>query len=259
MTTTIHSAVLDKLSAQPRPHPAPDLAVMISGGFRSSYQALAPAFEQATGAHLTMDPGPSAGNTHDAITQRLDRGEAADVLIMVGSALDKLDQKGEVLPGSKVDLALSPIGCAVAKDAAVPDISTVDKLKGALLASKSIAYSDSASGEYLRTKLFKKLGIEQQVQGKAKEIPATPVGEIVAKGQAELGFQEVAELLPVPGIHFVGRLPDEVQLLTMFSGAVAKRSKYPDLAKALLTYLSSPEVLQTIEEKGLDAPKAMTK
>lgn len=251
MKVTPHS-VLDHLSSQARPVPTPELAVMISGGFRSSYQALAPAFEQAAGAHLVMDPGPSEGKTHDAITQRLDRGEAADVLIMVGSALDELEKKGETLLGSKVNLALSPIGCAVAENAAVPDISTVEKFKQALLAAKSIAYSDSASGEYLKTVLFKKLGVEKELQGKVKQIPATPVGQIVAKGDAEMGFQEVAELLPVPGIRFVGRLPDEVQLLTMFSGAIAKRSKHPDLAKDLLAYLSSPEILPTIKEKGLE-------
>ena len=255
MADTSEAPILDTLRARPRQTTAPELVVMISGGFRSSYQALAPRFEEAAGVELTMDPGPSEGKTHDAIPARLDRGEPADVLIMVGTALQELDQKGEIVPGSTVNLALSPIGAAVKEGAPVPDVGTVDTFKEALLNAKSIAYSDSASGDYLKNTLFKKLGVEKEMSGKAKQIPATPVGEIVAKGQAELGFQEVAELLPVQGITFVGRLPSEIQKLTMFAGAVAKRSKNAGLAKDLLTYLSSSNVLETLREEGLDPPR----
>ena len=255
MNDTSQPTILETLRARPHSTPAPDLVVMISGGFRSSYQALAPAFEQAAGVHLTMAPGPSEGETHDAITQRLDRGEPADVLIMVGAALQKLEQKAETLLNSAVNLALSPIGCAVRESAPVPDISTIDKLKQALLNAKSIAYSDSASGDYLKTTLIKKLGIEKEMSSKARQIPATPTGEIVAKGQADLGFQEVAELLPIKGIKFAGRLPSDVQHLTMFAGAVAQRSKHPELAKDLLTYLSSHSEWELLKKEGLEPPK----
>ncbi len=255
MADTSQAPILDILRRRPRPTPAPELVVMISGGFRSSYQALAPAFEQAAGVLLTMDPGPSEGKTHDAIPARLARGEPCDVLIMAGAALEQLEKEGKIAPGSIVNLALSPVGCAVREGAPVPDIGTVDKFKQVLLDAKSVAYSDSASGDYLQTALFKKLGVEKEMSSKAKQIPATPVGEIVAKGQAELGFQEVAELLPVQGIAFVGRLPSEIQHLTMFAGAVAKRANNPEIAKDLLTYVSSSDVLETLIEKGLDPPK----
>ena len=129
-----------------------DMVVLISGGFRSSYEALAPAFEETSGVRLIMEKSPSMGTTHDAVQQRLDRGEPADVLILVRSALEQLEGKGYVLPGSSAELALSPIGCAVKAGAAVPDISNDESFRNALLAAKLVAYSDSASGGYIQSK-----------------------------------------------------------------------------------------------------------
>jgi molybdate transport system substrate-binding protein len=232
-----------------------DVIVMISGGFKSTYEALAPAFEQKTGSRLITVPGPSEGVTYDTIPNRVARGEPDDVLVMVGTALDALVKKGETVPGSEVNVALSPIGMAVRAGTPLPDISTVPKFRQVLLDSRSVAYSDSASGVYIQATLFKKLGIEQQMRGKAHEIQATPVGEIVAHGQAEIGFQEVAELLPVKGITFVGRLPREVELLTRYSAAVARRSRHPDRAWQLVQYISSPDIQPTLEKMGLEPPQ----
>ena len=233
---------------------AADVTVMISGGFLSSLQALMPGFETKTGDHVVVVPGPSMGTTTNAIPVRLARGEPDDVLIMVGYALDGLLKDGRAVAGSKVDVALSPIGMAVKAGAPVPDISTADKLRSVLLAAKSIAYSDSASGVYIQNEMFKKLGIEDQVKGKAHMIPATPVGEIVAKGEAELGFQQVAELLPVPGITFAGRLPPEVQQVTVYSAGIAKGAKQEAAGRALIQYLVSPDAAPVIEKNGLQPP-----
>ncbi|MFC0408388.1 substrate-binding domain-containing protein [Roseomonas elaeocarpi] len=237
--------------AQPALAAGVELSVLISGGFQSSYQALVPAYEKASGNHVTTRPGPSMGTTVNAIPQRLARGEPADVLIMVGSALDALIRDGRAVAGSKVDLARSPIGAAVKAGAPVPDISTVDKLRAALLAAKSVAYSDSASGVYIQDQLFKRLGIEDQMRGKARMIPATPVGEIVARGEAELGFQQVAELLPVSGISFAGPIPDEVQEVTVFSAGIATASQHPEEARALIQALAAPAAAPVLREKGL--------
>ncbi|RYB01971.1 substrate-binding domain-containing protein [Lichenibacterium ramalinae] len=234
---------------------ADDVAVMISGGFKSTYQALLPGFEAASGDHVTTLPGPSMGTTHDAIPQRLARGEPDDVLIMVGSALDALVADGKAVPGSRVDLALSPIGMAVKAGAPVPDIGTVDKLRAALLAARSVAYSDSASGVYIRDELFKRLGIEAEMQGKARMIPATPVAEIVARGEAELGFQQVAELLPVPGIAFAGKLPEAVQKNTVFSAGIAVAARHPAAGRALVAYMASPAAAPVMARMGLDPAK----
>jgi molybdate transport system substrate-binding protein len=176
------------------------------------------------------------------------------VLIMVGPSLDQLVNKGEALQGSEVELALSPIGMCVRAGAPTPDISTVDKFRRVLLNAQSIAYSDSSSGVYISGTMFKKLGIESQVQGKAHKIPATPVAEIVAQGKAEIGFQEVAEILPVQGATFVGRIPDQVEYLTRFAAAVDSRSKNQALAKQLIAYLASPTALPVLEKMGLEPP-----
>lgn len=247
--------MLTALAAAPVHAQAADVVVMISGGFKSTYEAVSPAFEQKTGSRLVMVPGPSEGTTHDAIPKRLARGEPDDVLVMVGTALDELVKQGQTVPSSEVNIALSPIGMAVRAGSPVPDISTVAKLRQVLLDAKSVAYSDSASGVYIESTLFKKLRIEQQMRGKAHKIQATPVGEIVAQGKAEIGFQEVAELLPVEGIAFAGRLPAEVELYTRYSAAVAKRSKQPELAKQLVQYIASPDIQPTLEKMGLQRPQ----
>ena len=234
---------------------AADVTVMISGGFMSSLKDLAPGFEAASGNHVVVVPGPSMGTTANAIPVRLARGEPDDVLIMVGYALDGLLKDGRARPGSKVDIALSPIGMAVQAGKPVPDIGTVDKLRAVLLAAGSVAYSDSASGVYIEQELFKKLGIEEQMRGKAHMIPATPVGEIVAQGKAEIGFQQVAELLPVPGIAFAGQLPPEVQQVTVYSAGVAANAREPAAGLALIQYLASPQAAAVIEKNGLLRPK----
>ena len=183
---------------------AAEICVMISGGLTAAYKVLVPEFERATGHKVLTAYGPSMGTTTNAIPVRLERGEPADVLIMVGYALDNLAKEGKVIPDSRVELVKSPIGIAVKSGAPKPDISTADALKRALLAVKTIAYSDSASGVYVSTEMFDKLGIAEAMKDKARKIPATPVGEIVARGDAEIGFQQVSELKPVEGIDIVG-------------------------------------------------------
>ena len=231
---------------------AAEVRVMISGGLAAAYKALVPEFERATGHKVLTAYGPSMGTTVNAIPVRLERGEAADVLIMVGYAIDDLASKGKVIAGSRVDLVKSPIGVAVKSGAPKPDISNADALKRALLAVKTVAYSDSASGVYVSTELFDRLGIKEAMQGKARKIPATPVGEIVAHGEAEIGFQQMSELLPVAGIDIVGPLPDELQKITVFSAGIATVSKEPDAGKALIKFLASPAARPEIVKSGMD-------
>src|SRR6266550_5624001 len=163
---------------------AAEVRVMISGGLTAAYKELVPEFERSTGNKVLTAYGPSMGTTVNAIPIRLERGEGADVLIMVGYALGDLVKQGKVIADSRVDLVKSPIGIAVKSGAPRPDISSADAVKRALLATKSIAYSDSASGVYVSTEMFEKLGISDEMKDKARKIPATPVGEIVAHGDA---------------------------------------------------------------------------
>ena len=231
---------------------AAEVRVMISGGLTAAYKALVPEFERATGHKVLTAYGPSMGTTTNAIPVRLERGEPADVLIMVGYALDDLAKQGKVISDSRVDLVKSSIGVAVKSGTPKPDISTADALKRALLAAKTIAYSDSASGVYVSTEMFGKLGITDAMKDKARKIPATPVGEIVARGDAEIGFQQISELKPVEGIDIVGPLPDELQKITVFSAGIASVSKEPDAGKALIKFLASPAARGEIVKSGMD-------
>jgi molybdate transport system substrate-binding protein len=231
---------------------AADVHVMISGGLTAAYKALVPEFERKTGNKVITAFGPSMGTTVNAIPVRLERGEPADVLIMVGYALGDLIKQGKVVSESRVDLVNSPIGIAVKSGAPKPDISSADSVKQALLAAKTIAYSDSASGVYVSTEMFAKLGITDAMKDKARKIPATPVGEIVAKGDAEIGLQQISELKPVAGIDIVGPLPDALQKITVFSAGIATVSKQPDAGKALISFFASPEARDTLVKSGLD-------
>ena len=231
---------------------AAEVRVMISGGLTAAYKELVPEFERLTGNKVLTAYGPSMGTTVNAIPIRLERGEAADVLIMVGYALGDLVKQGKVVADSRVDLVKSPIGIAVKSGAPRPDISSADAVKRALLATKSIAYSDSASGVYVSTEMFEKLGIADAMKDKARKIPATPVGEIVARGDAEIGFQQISEMLPVSGIDIVGQLPPELQKITVFSAAIASVSKEPDAGRALIKFLVSPAASATIIKSGME-------
>jgi len=231
---------------------AAEVRVMISGGLTAACNALVPEFERATGHKVLTAYGPSMGTTVNAIPVRLERGEPADVLIMVGYALGDLVKQGKVVADSRVDLVKSPIGVAVKSGAPKPYISSAETIRRALLAAKSIAYSDSASGVYVSTEMYQKLGIAEEMKDKARKIPATPVGEIVARGDAEIGFQQISELRPVAGIDIVGPLPDELQKITVFSAGIAAVSREPDAGKALIKFLASPEARDTLVKSGLD-------
>jgi molybdate transport system substrate-binding protein len=229
---------------------AAEIHVMISGGLSAAYSALVPEFEKATGNKVITAYGPSMGTTVNAIPVRLERGEPADVLILVGYALDDLVKQGKAV--SRVDLVNSKIGVAVKAGSPKPDISSADAIKRALLAAKTVAYSDSASGVYISTEMFDKLGIAAEMKDKARKIPATPVAEIVARGEAELGFQQISELKPIPGIDIVGPLPDALQKVTVFSAGIAAVSKEPEAGKALIMFLGSPAARETLINSGLE-------
>lgn len=231
---------------------ADELHVVSSGGFAAAYRTLAPDFERKTGHQLKTEWGPSMGETPQAIPQRLSRGENIDVVIMVDESLEGLIKQGKVLDADHQLLARSRIGMAVKAGSAKPNIATLEGLKQTLLAARSIAYSDSASGVFLSAVLFPRLGIAEQIKEKCRMIPAEPVGQVVARGDAEIGLQQVSELLPVSGIDFVGALPDEAQQITPFSAGIVAGSNETTAAKALIDYLSSPAAALLIRQIGLD-------
>jgi molybdate transport system substrate-binding protein len=237
---------------------AADVHVMISAGFHGVYSDLAPAFERASGHHLVTMRGPSMGDSPEAIPTRLAKGEAADVVILDGGAADELGQRGMVRPDSKTELARSLVGMVVRAGAAKPDIGSVDAFRSTLLAAKSIAYSDSGSGTYLSTVMFARLGVGDQLAGKSRKVRGPPSGEpvaaVIARGEAELGFQQVSELIHVPGVTYVGPIPAQLQPGFTFAGALTSNAREPEAAKALLRFLASPEAAAVIIKAGLAPP-----
>lgn len=232
---------------------AAEISVVSSGGFAPAYKALCPEFEKATGDTLKSAWGPSMGDTPNTIPHRLERGEKIDVVIMVGNSLDTLVKEGKIDPSSTILLARSKVALAVRSGAPIPDISTVDALKQTMLKAKSIAYSDSASGAYVSKVMIPKLGLADALKDKARMIPAEPVGNVVARGEAEIGFQQLSELKPIKGIQIVGLIPEDVQKVTLFSAGIVKGAQNPEGAKALLKYLSSPQSAKVIDDTGLEA------
>ena len=229
-----------------------ELVVLSSGGFTPAFRVLAPQFAHESGDTTRLELGASMGATPTAIPNRLSRGEPADVLLMVGAGLDVLMADGRAAPGSRVDLARSIIGMAVRAGAPKPDISTVDALKRTLLAAKSIAYSDSASGVYLEKQLFPRLGIVEQMRKTARMIPGDPVGGVVARGDAELGFQQISELKPIAGIDIVGPIPDAVQSVTIYAAGIAAHSTHKEEAKRLIAFLASPAAADAVRATGME-------
>jgi molybdate transport system substrate-binding protein len=206
------------------------LKVIISGGFSAAYRDLLPEFERTSGVTVTTTSGGSVGNGPNTVGNQLRRGVMADVIILAREGLRDLIAEGRTIPGTDVDLARSLIGVAVRAGAAKPDITTVDALKQTLLRAKSVAMSTSTSGVYLTTQLFPRLGIADEMARKSVMSGAA----VVAKGEAELGLQQVSEILAVPGLELVGKIPSEIQYVTVYAAAVVAGSAHADAAKRLI-------------------------
>jgi molybdate transport system substrate-binding protein len=239
------------LALQAQTTPAGEVIVMTSGAYTAAHLELAAAFERSTTIKVTT-AATSQGVGENSIPSRVRRGEPVDVLIMAADSLDGLIEEGLVT--GRVDLARSGIGMAVRTGARKPDISTVDALRRAILGAKSVAVSSSVSGNYFVNELFPRLGIADQVRGKVRRIEGERVGTVVARGDAEIGFQQISELLPIEGIDFAGPLPSEVQRVTMFAAGVVSRSKHPDAARAYVRFLGSPAAARVVRKTGLEPP-----
>ncbi|WP_431100648.1 substrate-binding domain-containing protein [Roseateles noduli] len=248
----LRAALMAALSAAPLAQAADRIVAVSSGGFAEAFKELAVRYEKdVPGAIVDRQFGPSMGETKQAIPARLARGEPLDVVIMVGPALDKLIAQGLVDGATKVVLADSYIACAVPAGEPAPELDTVEKVKAAFLGAASIAWSDSASGEYIQHVLLKRLGIEDEVKAKGRQIPATPVGEIVASRQAAFGCQQRSELQAVKGIRIVGELPDEIQKVTPYAAGVVSSSRHHGPAQAFIRYLAATANADALKRSGL--------
>ena len=240
------------LLATPIVAQAAEIRVMISGAFFEPFRQVAPQFERATGHRIVIIQGASMGNAPDAIPVRLARDEMADVMILAAPALDALITAGHAAPGSRTDLVRSLIGMSVRAGARRWDISTEEGFVRALREAGSIAYSASASGTHFAQTLLPRLGLEAEIGPKARRILSERVGTVVARGDAELGLQQVSELLPIAGLDFIGVLPPSVQQATIFSAGIGARAEQATAGRALVAFLAGPEVVDAIRGAGLE-------
>lgn len=226
---------------------AADVKVMAVNAVKEAYVELVAAFEKSSGHTVTTVWGGS-----ESIAKRVSDGEVVDIVFNSAINVDKLILAGKLVPGSRADFAKSGVGVAVRSGLPKSDISSSDAVKRAVLAAQSVAYSSGPSGFYVAD-LFKRMGIADQIKDKVRQ-PASGVqiGELLARGEADLGFQQVSELLHVKGIDYLGPLPADIQNITIFSAGLHTAAPAPDAARALLQYLTSPEAGTAIKKMGME-------
>jgi molybdate transport system substrate-binding protein len=243
----IRTIVLAVLAVAAQAAHAAEIHVMSSNALKSVLQELAPQFEKATGHKVTTSFAPAAD-----LKGRIDKGEAFDVAILTAPLIDELVKHSRVAAGTRSDLAKSLVGVAVRKGAPRPDLSSPEAFKQALLAAKSIAYvGTGASGAGLRG-VFEKLGIAQEMKAKTKLLSGVSAADAVAKGEAELGFTQVSEILPVAGAELAGPLPAGLEVVTVFTMAGASSARQPEAALAFLRFLRGAEAAKVIRAKGME-------
>jgi molybdate transport system substrate-binding protein len=226
---------------------AAEIKVLATQAVEGAYRELVPLFEKASGHKVAT----TFTGTLDA-QKRIATGEAYDLIIMAGPAIDDLIKAGKVAPGTRVDLATSGVGVAVRAGVPKPDIHSTETLKKALLAAKSIGYSSGPSGVYLAG-LFRRLGIADQLKSKLKQASSGVfVGSLIASGEVEIGFQQVSELAHYPGIDYVGPLPADIQHVTVFSSGMHTKAASVDAAKAWIAFLTSPAAAAAFRSKSME-------
>src|SRR2546426_9118736 len=212
---------------------------------------LADTYTRQSGQQVTI---VSAGGV-DAV-RRVQEGEAFDFVVLAADAIERLASRGRIDPGSRIDLARSAIAIAVASGAARPDVSNESALRDAVLRARSIGYSTGPSGVYL-ARLFERWGIADAIAPRIVQAsPGVPVATLVARGDVELGFQQLSELMHLPGIDVIGLLPPEIQVATVFSAATCTASNPAAATKALLSFLASSQADAAKRRHGMEPAAA---
>jgi molybdate transport system substrate-binding protein len=243
----VAAAVLCGAIVMARTAAAAELKVLGTPGVREFYAELVPQFEKTSGHKVST---VWAGTVD--VMKRIGGGETVDLVLVAKSSLEELIKLGKIVPESRADIAKSGVGIAVRTGAPKPDIASGEAVKQALLAATSIAYSSGPSGVYVAG-LVQRMGIADQIRSKMKQIPpGESVGELVARGDAEIGLHQVSELLPVKGIDIVGPLPPDIQQITVFSAGLHVGAREPDAARALVSFITAPGAAPVIRKHGMD-------
>jgi molybdate transport system substrate-binding protein len=233
---------------------AAEVKILTAGAMKAVVLELVPQFEKETGHKAVVDNDTAGG-----LAKRIEGGEAFDVVVVTPGVIDDLGKKGKVVADSRSNVARVGVGVVVKEGAALPDIGSVDAFKRTLIAAKSVAYIDPASGGssgiYL-TGLFDKLGIAADIKPKAKLKKGGYVAELIANGEAELGLHQISEILPVKGVKLVGPLPAEIQNYTTYAAAIGADAKQPDAARALIKLLIGPAAESVLKARGMERPPA---
>jgi molybdate transport system substrate-binding protein len=226
---------------------AAEIKLIAANALKEAVLELVPEFDGASGHQVTTIWGGTEG-----ITKRVTDGEMVDVVLIAAPNIDRLIADGKLIKGSRTDVAKSGVGVAVRSGLPKPDISSGEAVKTAVLAAKSVAYSSGPSGFYLAN-LFQKMGITDQIKDKVKQPPSgVQVGELVARGEADLGFQQISELQHVKGIDYLGPLPAEIQEITVYSAGLHNASKVPEAGKALMQFLTGAKAGTVIKKIGME-------
>jgi molybdate transport system substrate-binding protein len=230
---------------------ATEVKVIISGGFSGPYQQLVPQFERDTGVKVATASGASQGNGPQTIKAQLERGTAADVVIMSREGLAELIAAGRIAAGTDVNLARTPLGVAVRAGAPKPSVATVEEFKALMLRSRTVSVPASTSGIFLAKDVFPRLGLQGRVELKAMP-RGTEAAALVAAGDAEVAVMPVSEIVNAPGVELAGVLAPEIQLNQIFAAAVASSAAEPQGARRLIAFLASAGAASAIRAGGME-------
>ena len=228
------------------PAPAAEITVLAGMGVISGVSDLAPAYERLTGHTVTVRFEQAA-----AMNEKINSGAPADIAALQPEQVDNLITQGKMVAGTRTNFAQAGVGVAVKTGAPRPDISTVDAFKNAMLNAKSIGYSQAGSG-LIAAKVMEKLGIADQLKPKTKFINGLPVAEAVAKGQVEIGLQQINVIIPVEGTDYIGPLPKDLQETVRFAAGVLTVSKRKELAKAFLNFIASADAGPLLRRSAME-------
>jgi molybdate transport system substrate-binding protein len=229
---------------------AAEIKILSANALKEPLLALIQPFEKVSGHKVT----PLWGGT-EGIAKQIADGQVVDLVIIAGPNIDRLIASGKLAAGSRTDFAKSGVGIAVRSGLPKPNVSTVEGVKAAVLAAGSVAYSTGPSGFYI-VEMLKGMGVSEQIKDKIKQPPSgAQVGELIAKGEADLGFQQVSELMHVKGIDYLGPLPAAIQNVTVYSSGLHAAAPAPDAAKALVAFLTGAEAAPILAKVGLETAK----
>ena len=223
-----------------------EITVLAGMGVISGVSDLAPAYEKLTGHSVVVRFEQAA-----AMNEKINSGAQADIAALQPEQVDNFIRQGKMVAGTKTNFAQAGVGVAVKTGASRPDISTVDAFKNAMINAKSIGYSQGGSG-LIAAKVMEKLGIADQLKAKTKFINGLPVAEVVAKGDVEIGLQQINVIIPVKGADYIGPLPKELQETVKFAAAALTVSKQPEVARTFLKFIASAEAAPLLRKSAME-------